>query len=507
MTTFAPSPQQRAFFDWVVQGSGSCILEAVAGAGKTTTIIEALHLMSGDVFVGAYNKKIADELKARIEALGMGSRVRASTLHAAGFSAWRFGHKSVQVDGNKTLVVLDEMAHRRPRQAPYKGFAARLVSLAKQSGIGFLTPETDDRGWYDLVAHHGLDFDLAEDMLVEEGLEIARGALSRSIERAGDIIDFDDMIYMPLVGGSKMWGQDWVILDEAQDTNATRRALSRKMLKASGRMIAVGDPHQAIYGFTGADSDSLNLIAQQFDAVRLPLTITYRCPKRVVIEARKYVQHIKAGDTAPEGTVTKATFEDLVARKPGVESVVLCRYNAPLAQAAYALLRAGIACQIEGRDFANGLVKLCRKWKRVTTLAALNKRLAEYLEVETAKWLAKGKEQVAAALSDRVSAIRILSERLQTQENKQNVDDLVEFIQGLFGDVKEGERPRVLTLSTVHKAKGREWETVYIQDMTRHMPSKWAKREWEKAQEVNLMYVAVTRTKQNLVYLETGFGE
>ena len=62
MTTFKPSVQQANFFEWVVKGSGSCVIEAVAGSGKTTTIIEGLKLMKGDVFFGAYNKNIADEI-------------------------------------------------------------------------------------------------------------------------------------------------------------------------------------------------------------------------------------------------------------------------------------------------------------------------------------------------------------------------------------------------------------------------------------------------------------
>jgi hypothetical protein len=53
---FVPSLQQQSFFDWINTGSGSCVLEAVAGSGKTTTLIEALKLMKGTIFFGAYNK-------------------------------------------------------------------------------------------------------------------------------------------------------------------------------------------------------------------------------------------------------------------------------------------------------------------------------------------------------------------------------------------------------------------------------------------------------------------
>ena len=58
-----------------------------------------------------------------------------------------------------------------------------------------------------------------------------------------------------------------------------------------------------------------------------------------------------------------------------------------------------------------------------------------------------------------------------------------------------------LTLSTVHKAKGLEFETVFILDFDKYMPSKWAAQDWQKVQERNLIYVAVTRAKNKLVYI------
>ena len=97
------------------------------------------------------------------------------------------------------------------------------------------------------------------------------------------------MIYMPLIKRMKFWGFRWVFVDEAQDTNPARRAMIRAMLAPGGRVVAVGDRHQAIYGFAGADADSLDLIAADFNASRLPLTTTYRCPQAVVSFAQQWV--------------------------------------------------------------------------------------------------------------------------------------------------------------------------------------------------------------------------
>jgi DNA helicase-2/ATP-dependent DNA helicase PcrA len=65
------------------------------------------------------------------------------------------------------------------------------------------------------------------------------------------------MIYLPLLLNLPLSTYDNVLIDEAQDINATRRELAFRSIKAGGRIIAVGDPNQAIYGFTGADVASL----------------------------------------------------------------------------------------------------------------------------------------------------------------------------------------------------------------------------------------------------------
>jgi superfamily I DNA/RNA helicase len=86
-------------------------------------------------------------------------------------------------------------------------------------------------------------------------------------------------------------------------------------------------------------------------------------------------------------------------------------------------------------------------------------------------------------------------------EGKQSVYDLVSFIRTLFGDTKEGQAAKVVTLSTIHKSKGREFSVVYLLDKEGTLPSKWARKDWQLQQEANLEYVAITRAKNCLVYL------
>ena len=66
--TFTPSPQQADFLNWVANDKGSCVLEAVAGAGKTTVLIEAVKLTGGNVAILAYNRRQAEGTRHRLEA-------------------------------------------------------------------------------------------------------------------------------------------------------------------------------------------------------------------------------------------------------------------------------------------------------------------------------------------------------------------------------------------------------------------------------------------------------
>jgi superfamily I DNA/RNA helicase len=266
------------------------------------------------------------------------------------------------------------------------------------------------------------------------------------------------------------------------------------MVKRGGRVIAVGDPHQAIYGFTGADSDALELIKQDFNAIELPLTVSYRCPQNVVKFAQQWVSHIQAAPTAPEGTVAAVTMEDFLKRndlKAG--SAVLSRTNAPNVELAFRLIRQRVPCRIEGRDIAKSIVKMMTRWK-IKTTDQLQKKMSLHLEKETTKLLAAKKEVQLARLQDTIETINVVIDECR-KAKEYTIDEAVTRINNLFGeDVKN-----VLVLSSIHKSKGREWETVFWLDRQGTCPSKWARQKWQQEQEKNLQYVAATRAKSNLI--------
>lgn len=495
---FAPSPQQSAVINWVRDGRGSAFVEAVAGAGKTTTLVKALAETNGSVAFAAYNRKIADEINVKVSKLGLGNRVRIGTFHSFGLTAWRYVHKKVQA-GPEAARKKEEMtvAHLEIPK-PLRGFAAKLIGLAKQRALGLFGSVDDVSQWWDIVEHFDLAHEVEEEQTLDQGVALAMRGLAYHREIAPDIIDFDDMIYMPIVTGIRMWQNDWVFVDEAQDTNPARRALARKMLKPNGRACFVGDRHQAIYGFTGADNDAIDRIVREFRCVTMPLTVTYRCPKTVVEKARTIVSHIEAHETAPEGKVSVVEFDAFMktAKTLAPTDAILCRKTKPLVKAAYMLITQGVACHVEGRDIGMGLIKLIDKF-RVNTLIDLQEKLEAYLETQVEKLKAKGRETQADALQDRVETIFVI---INSQPPAHTVEELKARIQSMFLD-SDNERKPTLTLSTVHKAKGREWPRVFVLGYHQYMPSKWARQQWQLDQEYNVMYVAITRAQEELVMI------
>lgn len=486
MSDFIPSPQQAAVYDWVQTGRGSAFVEAVAGAGKTTTLVGASRFMTGSVASAMYNKKNATDFQNKLQKAGIPSNQhRAGTFHSFGFSAWRYVHKAVVVDEK---IKKDRIINTLMIPTAFQTFSLNLVSLAKQAGIGAIVEAGNEANWWNIVEHHDLDLELEDPETAKEGIRWAYKALVLSRKIANEVIDYDDMIYMPIATNCRVWQNDWLLVDEAQDTNPARRALARKMLRPGGRAIFVGDRHQAIYGFTGADNDAVDQIIRDFGCANLPLTTTYRCPKAVVREAQTVVSHIVAHESAPEGSVRNIEADDLMKQDLAPEDAILCRNTAPLVKLAFSIIKTGMACHVEGKSIGEGLLKLAKRWK-TQNITVLRDALINYREKQVSKLTTAGKESLAEALADRVETLLVIAEGCP------DVACVHAKIESLFQD----DTP-TLTLSTVHKAKGREWHRVFLLGRNAYMPSKYARQAWQLEQEDNLCYVAMTRAQVELVY-------
>ena len=517
--------EQMACVNWTNNPRGHLIIEAVAGSGKTFTIIQMIaniinrwhaegHKPSKRIALMAFNAKIRDELKFRIDQLGLSQWVEVNTVHGFGFSAFKQSFGPRKPNTFKLSDILDPWLKAHKLSWEFSKPICTAVSIAKDSGMGLFFPNNTAE-WKRLIAYHDLSWN--EDKLpFNLFLTLASDLFFKSLQDTSKI-DFNDMIYMPLEKSLPFPQFDFVFIDEAQDTNATRREVAKRMLKKvnnnftptklielsekykcssqPGHLIAVGDRHQAIYGFTGADNDALDILKKEFNAAELPLSTCFRCSKAVISHAQSIVPHIRHRTGAIQGevlTTPEYNFEENLFQH-GIEhryqtSAILCRKNAPLISLAFKLLNARIPCRIEGKDIGQELIRFCKKFK-TNDKPSLTLALRKHLTDQSLKLPAYKLEQ----LQDKVSAIT----SVLTLPHVTSLTILFQTLEQLFSDY-DPKAPPKLTLSSIHKSKGLEWPTVYLLGRNAWMPSKFATQDWMLDQEHNLTYVAITRAKEIL---------
>jgi len=491
---FTWSPLQEQVFVAVVERSGNYIVVAVAGSGKSTTIIEAAKRYAKaypdrSIAMVAFGSKNGKELEEKTSDT---PQIDAGTSH----HFWKrvveeyVGHRYTgdaqinrfKVDQIGRDMVRDGVIDRETARVYLKG-AVKLCKQAKGAGVGVPGIIADTQAvWHWLLQRFEIEFD-ADDP--HPGIKIARELLRRSNEEL-NVIDFDDMLYWPALWGLNGPTYDIVFIDEAQDYNAIQRFLTHRMIGTNGRLIAVGDPYQAIFGFRGADFDSLDRIKAEFDCATLELTFSYRCPQAIVRWAQEVVPHIQANPEAKEGSVIDLDSWRIKDFRGG--DYVICRLNAPLIKLAYKMIIARQPCIVLGSEIGEGLVSLIERQKAVDLLD-LQERLDAYRREEIKKLERKGDEAAIERLLDKLECIDLIISGLSAADR--TIEALTSEIRALFDD---RVRSSQTTLMTAHKAKGLESERIFILDPGL-MPSPRAKTDEQMQQERNLLYVARTRSK------------
>ena len=468
-TPLALSPQQEDILIAACQGSRSINIIARAGTGKSTTLLELARQLD--------------------------SRAYASTFHSIGLKIWREYCRRSEIDGKKVQTLARAVF---PWDKKLAGLVASTVSFAKQSAFGVMGALAgDETDWEKLIEYYGIDDEINQISLqrfVAECQKVFKKSLEMCVGPES-VIDFDDMLFAPLYYGQDRRPSaqyDWVFVDEAQDTNPARRMLAKWILKPGGRMIAVGDPCQAIYHFAGASSNAMDLIKLEMNAIELPLNVTYRCPSKIVTMAQQWVTDFTAHPSAPEGSIRTIEHSDFWLEKFNCDTdAILCRNTRPLVGIAMRLRESGIACVVEGQS-GQAIINLVTKWGDIPVPDFLT-RMGMWEEEQTRKWTAKGRLDKVEGVNDRCGTVRALAMHMGTGDTTRR---LVQKVEMLFG---QDNREDVLRLCTIHRFKGREADRVFLIGRNQYQPSRYAETEEEKAQEDNLVYVAITRVKRELV--------
>ena len=497
-----------------------CIL-AGAGTGKTTTITRriAWQVASGAVepsgiVAVTFTDKAAGELRSRLAVLGV-EGVRASTFHSAALALLRrFQGDPGRILATKALL-LRRIGNGLPM--PYKfrpaGDLATEIEWAKNRR---LTPET----------YLGALGDHEPPIPPDLAFRVFREYERRKAEAGA--IDFEDLLGLAiraleedddtLATVRSRWHAFTV--DEYQDVNLLQQTLLDLWLGARDDVCVVGDDYQSIYGFTGASAEWLLALPQRFPHAHVVrLEQNYRSTPQVLELANRLVPRLGGSEKTLRPTLADGPEPELrrcldadeqavavtervrVLASEGVpleEQAVLVRTNARAADFEEAFHDAGIPFQgasLLARDAARQLLKALRGGGG-TDVAATVRGLAEAQGL-----LANPPEKLGEREQTRQADLaRLVRLAEQFDDGERTVADFASSLQERFG----ASAGRGVHLLTLHRAKGLEFEAVYIPRLEEgELPSRRAKGE-ELADERRLLYVGLTRAKRHLLVTWSG---
>lgn len=237
---FKPSSYQETIFEFVKTGEGNAVVEAVAGSGKTTTIVKALEFTPKDAKVAfvAFNTAIARELQDRAP-----QHVEVRTLHSLGLkniSNW-LGVKP-QIEEGKVKNILSNLLETEEDWEMLSPLY-KAISLAK----GTLMEPTFE-AFEEMCDRYGIETNGQAARMFQLTLRVLEVCRAQS-----GVVDFDDMPWLPIVLNMPCEKFDYLFCDESQDLNKCQIALVLRSISENGRVVCVGDRNQSIYGFRGAD--------------------------------------------------------------------------------------------------------------------------------------------------------------------------------------------------------------------------------------------------------------
>jgi DNA helicase II / ATP-dependent DNA helicase PcrA len=458
-----PTDEQIDICNFIRSEKDNLQVNALAGGGKTSTVEMMMENTSIPTLYLAFNKSVVEEARERLP-----SGIEIRTFNSMGHQCWRKCNGKADVNLKKTSELLKERlrvlkgSDKTEASDAYWDISG-AIHMAKHLGY---VPE----GKFPTAGRLCTQADLCkriENRLSPLCIEIVDDVLIASIKAAcAGAIDLDDQVYMPAVFGGSYPRFPLVYVDESQDLSPVNLALLNKL--GRDRVCSVGDRWQAIYAFRGAETDGMSKIKSKFSMHEMPLSFSFRCPEAIVRAVHWHVPHmrwVKSG----------GIYEELQVLHPAdipEGSAIVCRNNAPLFRAAFALLSKQRSVQVAGSDIGPKIIRLLGK-------VGTSGDSSEDLMFKIDSWR---------------------DHQLQTTNSPQTVHDQAECMKvfaswGNTFDQAVGYAKHIFTqqgtiqLITGHRAKGQEWDTVYHLD--KHLLSK-------DEQDLNLKYVITTRAKQEL---------
>lgn len=475
-----PTSEQLHIIDKAVKGD-NLIIQAFAGAAKTTTLhMIAKALPQKKILYLAFNKAIVTEAVSK-----MPTNVTCRTIHSIAYS-----HTPKDVIGRlkgpklemKWLVShlkikeINVYSDKLKKNAVVNQF--RVVAWVNRTLSKYMNSSATDLE----LNHVYIDADYSL-------YEFSTAHKTQILKYAKDLWDYycnsnctiTHDFYLKTFSLSNInVGYDIIMVDESQDVNGSMVNILKS--QTTSQLIYVGDKFQKIYSFTGTID-----ITKNNNAETLYLTKSFRFGSGIAKLANSWLQKIEPGCGTLYGTDSETTFKS--DKNP---NVVICRTNANVIKKYIEyttkdkLLNINISCEIEPLlKFAQALYDL---EKTNTSAHMLLKHFTSidvfYKFIEANGDMFDTDIVRIAKLCKEIGANTIIK---------------------CFSKYGECTHPDIL-ITTAHKAKGLEWDTVQLGDdfNVEEIKSKSTEvnmphtPQYNK-EELRLFYVAITRTKKCLL--------
>lgn len=500
---------------------------APAGSGKTRALTRRIawqaaegNLDPNHVLAVTFTRKAAGELRGRLARLGVRGAVTAGTFHAVALAQLRRRHADA---GTTMPAILDRKARLLgPLIGGAKGaeMAVAINEIASEiewAKARRIRPES-----------YAAQVRRAQREVPRAAGEVATlySAYEREKKRKG-LLDFDDLIAActealetdPQFAATQRWRFRHLFVDEFQDVTRAQLDLLRAWLGDGTDLCVVGDPDQAIYAFAGADAGLLTQFGSQFEgAAVVRLGANYRSSPeivkaaRVVLPERERANVRAAGVEGSDPTVTAYATDTAEARgvadailaghatmRPWSSMAVLYRVNAMSAPFEESLGKAGIPYRVRGASafLDRPEVKTVIDELRKSAKTAPGRAFAEHLT----DLVTDGRE-LSEDRREHVDAVAALGrEYLAAEGSIGSVNGFLEYLRAsLRGGDDGGLHDDAVDLLTFHRAKGLEWDTVFVTGLERGLvPISHASGKPEALdEERRLLYVALSRAERYL---------
>ncbi len=495
-----PSPNQEVIYTAITSTDSNIVIQAVAGSGKSTTLLGILERVEYRSLFLAFNKSIQEEVQKEIEAKGL-LHGKAMTVHSLGLKSITetYGQKNVIVNKNKNWDLLKDL----------EKYNKRLFSgliWEEKAKINITIMEMNDVSRLFMTDDMITIFKYMKEMdkfyfehtqlknLWNEFLVIREQTYHNKIE-----IDFIDMIFLPVRDKLVIpICPYYLFIDEAQDLNLAQHQFIDLLVQQGDvqRFVAVGDRRQSIYGFSGAFGNSFDMFLEKPNTIELSLDVCYRCPQSIVDEANA-VYNVMEGFKEEEGIVENLNYIEGI--KDG--SMIICRNTTPLIDLYFQLLAQNKKVFLKGEDILGSITKFLKPYSYKTVDYTKDKISQELKRLEQKSNKSDDERFKYFRLKQNFSNFVLLISNIKIGNDK--VEVLLQSLNTMFNEISDSD---AITLCTIHKSKGLEADIVYILDESL-IPSKFAKSPMQLEQEQNLKYVARTRAKKELYYLNLGNTE